>query len=102
MADPASAEQILDAAVDAGLSATIGDNDTPALDSATHVVTTVHKPGDAFVTAADQAALEAKQAEPVVVLDIYEAPLVLPTATPEANLAARSNIVSDGPGTVGS
>lgn len=102
MADPASADQILDAAVQAGAAPTSLGGDA-VLDTATNVVTSHRAPGEPVVTAADAAALAAQTAEAASHVDvgIYEAPLVVPTNTPEANLAARANIVSDGAGTVG-
>jgi hypothetical protein len=78
-----------------------GEDVTVPVIEETRVITETRVPGDAVVTAADAAALAAVADEPTTELGIYEAPLVVPTDTPEANAAARPNIVSDGPGTVG-
>lgn len=76
-----------------------GEDATVALAEETVVQTSTRQPGDAVVTQADAAALAAVAAEPVVELAIYEAPLTVPTATVAENVAARPNIVPDGPGT---
>jgi hypothetical protein len=65
-------------------------------------VTAVHVPGAALETVADKEAREAKAAEAVADPEVpvpaeYAG---IDTRTPEGNLATRSNIVADGPGTV--
>jgi hypothetical protein len=68
---------------------------------ATEVTTRHLVPGAAVETVADRVANEALRAEPVAATEVPETPLIIETATPAANLATRSNIVPDGPGTVG-
>lgn len=62
-----------------------------------------HLPGAPLETQADREAREAKEAEPVVDPEVPEPAEYagVDTRSPDANLATRSNIASDGPGTVG-
>lgn len=72
-------------------------HDPSKVEQTTPVTTTVHKPGDPIVVKDDREANAIRDAEPRPEPYCYEAPKVIPSDSPEANAAARDNIVPSHP-----